>query len=148
MIKLRRLSLDDFDDAFALYTELTRGMQPVADKARFADVLNTSGTEIIGAEKNGAIVSMATMHILANMTFGGRPYVLVENVVTRENMHGKGFGRAVMEEVKARAWDADAYKIMLLTGTTLGARGFYEKLGYRGDEKHAMTLRRAPVRGD
>ncbi|MFT7594082.1 MAG: hypothetical protein ACI8R4_001400 [Paracoccaceae bacterium] len=35
---------------------------------------------------------------------------------------------------------------MLLTGKDLGARGFYEKLGYTEDEKFGMILRRAPKR--
>jgi hypothetical protein len=44
------------------------------------------------------------------------------------------------------AWAANAYKTMLLTGTTSGVKGFYEKLGFRADLKHGMTIRRAPER--
>jgi hypothetical protein len=51
-----------------------------------------------------------------------------------------------MDHARDTAWAADAYKIMLLTGRTAGARGFYERLGYSGGDKHAMTLRRAPAR--
>ena len=51
-----------------------------------------------------------------------------------------------MEAAAARAWAAEVYKIMLLTGQDLGARGVYEALGYTADEKFGMTLRRAPKR--
>jgi hypothetical protein len=44
------------------------------------------------------------------------------------------------------AWAAGAYKIMLLTGKSLGAKGFYEKLGFSDDRKHGMMIRRAPAR--
>ncbi len=44
------------------------------------------------------------------------------------------------------AWAADCYKIMLLTGRTAEARGFYEKLGFGTDEKWGMTIRRVPER--
>ena len=80
------------------------------------------------------------------MTFSGRPYALIENVVTLNSHRGQGCSRAVMQEAAQRAWRAGAYKIMLLTGQDAGARGFYEKLGYTAEEKFGMTLRRAPKR--
>ena len=43
-------------------------------------------------------------------------------------------------------WAADAYKVMLVTGQGTGARGFYERLGFRADEKHGMQMRRVPPR--
>ena len=90
---------------------------------------------------------MATLHLLPNLTYTGRPYALVENVVTLRAHHGQGLGRAVMQAVIAQAWAADAYKIMLLTGQSNTAKGFYLKLGFDPDEKQAMTLRRVPTRG-
>ncbi|MEO1364479.1 MAG: GNAT family N-acetyltransferase [Pseudomonadota bacterium] len=89
---------------------------------------------------------MVTLHILPNMTQGGRPYALIENVVTHAEHRGAGHGRQVMEAAVAAAWAADCYKIMLLTGQTAQARGFYEALGFSADEKWGMTLRRAPLR--
>lgn len=145
----RVLGPDDFDDALALYRDLV-GTIPVlegaAGRARFGEILTHPGTVVVGAVLDQRVVAMATLHLMPNMTFGGRSYGLVENVVTRRDDQGQGFGRAVMQDVIARAWAADAYKIMLLTGRTLGARGFYEKLGFGTGDKHGMTLRRAPPR--
>jgi len=101
---------------------------------------------VFGAEENGAVVAIATVHVLPNMTFGGRPYALIENVVTASSMQGRGHGRAVMETAVAHAWQQGCYKIMLLTGRTARARGFYEALGFTADEKWGMTLRRAGPR--
>ena len=89
---------------------------------------------------------MATLHILPNMTFSGRPYALAENVVTLNSHQGKGHGRTVMSYLQEQAWAANAYKVMLLTGRSAAARGFYEKLGYSADQKWGMVLRRAPLR--
>ncbi|MEO9903635.1 GNAT family N-acetyltransferase [Nisaea sp.] len=142
----RTLTPDDFNDALALYRELS-GTQPVADgdfgRDRFKELLNRDGTAIYGAETNGRIVSMATLHLMPNMTYGGRPYALVENVVTLKTRQGEGIGRGVMTALIDAAWAADAYKVMLLTGRRAEARGFYEKLGFDGDEKHGMILRKA-----
>ena len=89
---------------------------------------------------------MVTLHILPNMTRGGRPYALVENVVTLAAYRGQGYGRRVMQAAIAAAWAADCYKIMLLTGKTSAARGFYDALGFSTEEQWGMSLRRIPVR--
>lgn len=47
-----------------------------------------------------------------------------------------------MEAAIAHAWDAGAYKMMLLTGKPRGARPFYEKLEFDPDEKFGVPLRR------
>lgn len=148
-LRLRLATIADFEQLNRLYKDLVGRIDVPsgeAGKARLTHVLDHPGTSITVAELDTQIVSMATLHLLPNMTFGGRSYGLVENVVTLRSHHGRGIGRAVMERIADRAWEADAYKIMLLTGKDLGARGFYEKLGYTGDEKHGMTLRRAPKR--
>jgi GNAT superfamily N-acetyltransferase len=141
----RKLIASDFEDAVALYKELSN-LNPVADgetgAVQFRKILRFEGTTIYGAEVDGRIVSMATLHVLPNMTQSGRPYCLVENVVTLQTHQGRGLGRGVMNSLIQAAWDADSYKIMLLTGKARTANGFYEKLGFVGDQKHGMILRR------
>jgi len=127
---IRRLTEQDHGDALTLYGELI-GTTPVEQGAkRFSEILTHSGTTLWGAEREERIVSMATLHLLPNMTYRGRPYALVENVVTLRAFQGQGLGRAVMQALMSDAWQADAYKIMLLTGKSIGASGFYEKLGF------------------
>lgn len=148
-VRLRLATLADFEHLHRLYKDLV-GTIAVPDgdvgRAQMAKILDHPGTTVFVADLQGLPVSMATLHVLPNMTFGGRSYALVENVVTLRAHHGLGLGRQVMEHVAQAAWDAGAYKIMLLTGKDLGARGFYEKLGFTAEEKFGMTLRRAPKR--
>jgi GNAT superfamily N-acetyltransferase len=146
---IRPLVVSDYADARVLYVQLV-GDIPVPDglagQHRFAEVLGHPGTTVWGAVVADKVVAMATVHILPNMTFGGRPYAMIENVVTRDDKRGTGLGAVVMRAAIGAAWAADAYKIMLLTGRTLGAKGFYERLGFTDGDKHGMTLRRAPPR--
>ncbi|GGX64854.1 hypothetical protein GCM10007385_37470 [Tateyamaria omphalii] len=128
-----------------LYRHLV-GEQPLALGSAFAALVDHPGTSVWGAFLSDHLVAMATLHVLPNMTQGGRPYALIENVVTHETHRGTGQGRQVMEAAIAAAWAVDCYKIMLLTGRTAEARGFYEKLGFGADEKWGMTIRRGPVR--
>ena len=144
-MKVRSLTAADFSDALALYRDLV-GDQPVADIDAFEALLGHPGTAVIGAEYEGRLAAMLTLHVLPNMTQAGRPYALIENVVTLQTCQGQGLGRAVMEEAIRRCDAKDVYKIMLLTMQEGGARGFYEKLGFAADDKFGMTRRRAPKR--
>ncbi len=146
---LRRATPDDFDQLYGLYKELVGEIDVISGPAgrdRLDEILNLPGTSICVAARGDVLLGAVTLHVLPNMTFGGRPYALIENVVTSATHRGQGIGRAVMRFAQEQAWEVGVYKIMLLTGKELGARGFYESLGYSADEKHGMTLRRAPKR--
>ncbi|MEL6218731.1 MAG: GNAT family N-acetyltransferase [Pseudomonadota bacterium] len=149
MVAVRAARSTDYEAVLALYRELM-GENPVIEGAngerRFAEVLAHPGTTLFVAEEDGAVVSVATLHVLPNMTFGGKPYALVENVVTLARCQGRGLGTQVMEHLIEAAWGAGCYKIMLLTAQGYGARDFYAKLGFSDTDKHGMTLRRAPPR--
>ncbi|MBY5933852.1 GNAT family N-acetyltransferase [Tateyamaria omphalii] len=142
---VRALTAGDTKQALDLYRDLV-GDAPLGTDDAFAAVVTHTGTTVLGVFSDTTLVAMATLHILPNVTQGGRPYALVENVVTQRDHRGTGQGRRVMQAVIDAAWAADCYKIMLLTGRTADARGFYEKLGFGADEKWGMTIRRAPVR--
>lgn len=142
---VRLLTQADTKQVMALYHHLV-GDQRLADAAAFAGLLDHPGTSVVGAFSAETLMAMATLHVLPNVTQAGRPYALVENVVTHSGHRGAGHGRRAMEAVIDAAWAADCYKIMLLTGRTAEARGFYEKLGFGAEEKWGMTIRRVPVR--
>ncbi|AHC99876.1 GNAT family N-acetyltransferase [Leisingera methylohalidivorans] len=147
--RLRRAAERDYGGLLRLYRELMGDLPVLAGvegAAMLRRILQHPGTSIAVAEAEGQVVSTATLHVLPNLTHGGRPYALIENVVTLRAFQGRGLGRAVMTFARDAAWAQDAYKIMLLTGSAAAARGFYERLGYSGDDKHAMTLRRSPAR--
>lgn len=125
-----------------LYNELTTGPQ-ASDPAVLSIVISHPGTCVIGAFAGDVLAAMLTLHLLPNVLWNARPYGLIENVVTRASFRRQGFGRRAMEAAVARAWDAKAHKIMLMTGSARGAVGFYERIGFSGREKHAMVLRAA-----
>ncbi|NNL18726.1 MAG: GNAT family N-acetyltransferase [Boseongicola sp.] len=139
-ITVRLLNGADTEDALSLYRALTKGPKDV-DPQSFAVVLNHDGTFVFGAELDGQIVSMVTLHILPNVTWGGRPYALIENVVTAQAHRGQGCARRVMQTVIEKAWAANCYKIMLLTSQARGAKGFYEAVGFNDDNKYGMIIR-------
>ena len=138
---VRRLTADDTADAMSLYRELTAGPTDLPEE-QFAVVLKHNGTLVFGAECDGRIIGMITLHILPNVTWTGRPYALVENVVTTRAHRGMGVARRIMEAAINAAWEADCYKIMLLTSQARGAKGFYEAVGFSSENKYGMIIRR------
>lgn len=148
-VRQRTATLADYSQMHALYQELVGPGGVISGpegRQRFEQILSHPGTAIACVEFEGRLVAAATVHILPNMTVQGRPYALIENVVTLRAMQGRGLGRKVMDHARDLAWAADCYKIMLLTGREVGARAFYEKLGYTAEDKWGMTLRRVPKR--
>ena len=146
MALTRPLTARDHAAALTLYRALVKDQAIETAPQQFASLLAHAGTTLFGAEDQGTLHAMVTLHILPNITQNGRPYGLIENVVTDPDARGQGYARMVMHAAIDAAWDADAYKIMLLTGQDTGARGFYEKLGFTSDQKYGLQLRRVPPR--
>lgn len=153
-MEIRLAKESDFEGVCALYRQLG-GKLPVLEgllgKTRWQEILSHQGSTVFVADDNGFISCILSLHLLPNMTNMGRPYAVIENVVTDREQRGNGIGKMVMEFAIQHAWEAGVYKIMLLTGKGRkdgGAVGFYERLGFTRDEKHAMTIRKVPKRDD
>lgn len=151
-MEIREAKEKDFEGACNLYRQLggkLAVLEGEAGKLRWNELLSHHGSSVFVASDNGGIACILSIHLLPNMTNMGRPYALIENVVTDSNQRGKGIGRMVMDAATQHAWEKGAYKIMLLTGKIRkdgGAVEFYKKLGFTNDEKHAMTMRKLPPR--
>lgn len=146
MALARPLGAKDHAGALALYRALVGDQTIDTTQAQFAALLDHPGTTLFGVTAQDTLCAMVTLHILPNITQGGRPYALIENVVTLPDRRGQGHARLALQAAIDAAWNADAYKIMLLTGQDAGARGFYERMGFKANEKFGMQLRRVPPR--
>ena len=83
---------------------------------------------LIGSDEEG-IRSSCTLVVIPNLTRGGRPYALIENVVTHVSARGRGYGKAVLAAAVERA--EDCYKVMLMTGSQdVATLSFYRSAGF------------------
>ena len=137
---VRLLGRADATQALILYNELSVG--PAANNPdTFVSVIEHPGTSVFGVFCDADLAAMVTLHLLPNVLWDTRPYGLIENVVTRGLYQREGYGRQVMEAAIDHAWQANAYKLMLMTGQRRGAKGFYEAVGFSSEDKFAMVLR-------
>ena len=84
------------------------------------------------AEIEGKLVSTCTLTIIPNLTRAGRPYGLIENVVTHLDYRKQGLGTQVLDHALKVAWTQNCYKVMLLTGSKRESTlQFYENAGFK-----------------
>jgi GNAT superfamily N-acetyltransferase len=99
---------------------------------------------LLGAD----LVASCTVIVIPNLTRGGTPYALIENVVTDVGHRNRGLGKAILKAAIDRAWDAGCYKAMLMTGSKKPSTlAFYEAAGFE-QSKTGFQARRLPARAE
>lgn len=94
------------------------------------------------------MVASCTLVVVPNLARGGKPYGLIENVVTHGDFRNRGFGRKLLDAASDAAWLADYYKVMLMTGSKRPETiRFYLRSGFE-QSKTGFQKRRVAVRED
>ena len=87
-------------------------------------------------ELDGILASSCVLSVIPNLTRGGRPYGLLENIVTHPAYRKKGLGKAVVTGAISQARDRNCYKVMLLSDSKrTEAHAFYEAVGFERGKK-------------
>ncbi len=96
---------------------------------------------LLGMLGNACIASCA-LAVIPNLTRGGAPYALIENVVTRTEYRNRGFGKAMLKAATEQAWREGCYKTMLMTGSKRASTiAFYKSAGFE-PTKTGFQIRR------
>jgi GNAT superfamily N-acetyltransferase len=149
--KIRNARRDDLQALIELYQHLSPGDdKPTMPLA--ADIFERlhayAGSAIIVAEIDGVLRASCTLIVIPNLTKGGIPYALIENVVTHQQFRNQGLGKQVLGHAADAAWQAGCYKIMLLTGSKKPETlQFYRSAGFE-QSKVGFQMRRLPARNE
>ncbi|MEK1928881.1 MAG: GNAT family N-acetyltransferase [Pararhizobium sp.] len=131
---IRPSTTSDLPGLLALYRQLNPEdpeLPSCLATERFAEMMSHPGMTVFTSVSGETVTSTATVSILPNLTRGGRPYALIENVVTDARFRKRGHAGAVIRHAVAHAWDKDCFKVMLLTGSQDPATlKFYEGCGF------------------
>lgn len=135
----------DLPGLLALYAELNPEDLPLPHAADvWQEILDQPGLDVLVVEVGGVLAAACTLVQVPNLTRGGRPFALLENVVTLAVYRRQGLGRMLVEEALRRAWVGGCYKVMLFTSARMpGALDFYRSCGMQDQGKTAF-LARAP----
>jgi GNAT superfamily N-acetyltransferase len=135
--------VSDLQTILSLYEYLHAADLPIeADiaKRNIEHIVGSPGLEIIIAEYEGAAAATCYLNVIRNLTRGGKSYGVVENVVTHPDYRRRGFGRELLEYALNRAWRAECYKVMIMTGNAANIP-FFQSVGFDASAKHAFVAK-------
>jgi GNAT superfamily N-acetyltransferase len=132
-VTIRPATGADLDALRRLLAELHPDDEPVADPAgTWRRIEEQPGRTILVADRGGELLGTVDLAILPNLTRGGRPFMLVENVVVAAAARRAGVGRLLLSAAVERARAAGCYKAQLLSRKDrAAAHAFYEACGLR-----------------
>ena len=94
-------------------------------------VLEDPRRTLLVATMDDEVVGTADVLVVPNLTHGGHPWAVVENVVVDEAWRQRGIGRALFGEIDAITRGAGCYMVQLLTlDHRHDAHAFYASIGY------------------
>jgi GNAT superfamily N-acetyltransferase len=135
-VTVRRAAPADLDALLGLYEELAdRAAAAPGARERsesvLAEILADPARHLLVALLEEAPVGSADLIVAPNLTHGGAPWAIVENVIVAQAARRRGIARALMEHVIALARAAGCYKVQLLSGMQREeAHRLYGSLGF------------------
>lgn len=142
-LSIRTASTADLDTILDLYQYLHAQDAPMpraVAEGNLKAITEDPRLDVFIGEVDGEAVASCYLNIIPNLTRGGRPYGVIENVVTHPDHRRRGLGRAILRHALDAAWKADCYKVMLMTGNPDNI-AFYEAAGFDASAKHALLAK-------
>jgi GNAT superfamily N-acetyltransferase len=141
----------DLEGLLKLYQQLNSSDEETSldlAASRLDAIKQIPGSDVLLGLLGTELVTSCTLIVIPNLTRGGKPYALIENVVTNALHRGRGYGTRILRAAVAAAWEAGCYKVMLLTGSKQPSTlKFYENAGFE-QTKTGFQMRRMSVRQD
>ncbi|MHC1548792.1 GNAT family N-acetyltransferase [Phyllobacterium sp. K27] len=145
-LDIRTAAEDDLANVLELYRQLHPDdphLSPDSAVKIWRQLTGCRGSEIFIGLVDGKVVSTCTIVVVPNLTRGGLPYAVIENVVTNGQYRKKGFGHLLLKAAIAHAWTYRCYKVMLMTGSNNpGTLRFYTNAGFE-QSKTGFQIRRS-----
>ena len=149
LIKLNKMprlaKLQDIHGLSKLYRELRPDDPEIAGPTsltQLGELIDHPNIHLIVKEVDTVLVSTCMLAIIPNLAHGGKPFGVIEHVVTLSAHQRLGYSRAVLEKALELAWAANCYKVMLLSGVgRSGAHRFYESLGFNGAVERGFVIK-------
>lgn len=142
---VRFAGYDDLRGVLHLYKQLRPHDPDLAAEdadARWRELLGQPHIRIVVAEVQGLLASTCMIAVIANLASAGRPFAVIEHVVTLPQFRGRGMARATLQNALDFAWSQGCYKTVLLSGMQRPeAHRLYESLGFRGDVERGFVIK-------
>lgn len=107
MVVIRECREQDLAGLLSLYAELRPRdpvMTPAMARETLASLLARPEVRIIVAEVGGELAATCQLGVIPTLTNGGRPFGIIEHVVTAAAFRRQGLSQKVLEEALSLAW--------------------------------------------
>jgi GNAT superfamily N-acetyltransferase len=142
---VRTAKVRDLEGILVLYRELRPRdpeLAPEAARDLFANLVERNDVHVLVCDAGGVLVATCMLAVIPNLASGGRPFGIIEHVVTLSIHRGRGYARLVLEHALALAWSRHCYKVMLLSGMQrTGAHKLYESVGFVGNVERGFVAK-------
>ncbi len=94
-----------------------------------------AGGAVFGAYRGSKIVGTCTLNVCANLSWSGRPYGIVDNIIVTKDERSKGIGKSLLLFAWRMAESKNCYKVALMTKQSdQDSVSFYRSAGFSSDE--------------
>ena len=140
---IRLAQSGDVNGILDLYRELRPCDPELAEpNALLRKILSNQDLALVVCECDDTLTATCMLAIVPNLASGGRPFGVLEHVVTLNRFRRRGFGRAVLQFALEIAWSRNCYKVILLSGMQRSeAHATYESVGFRGDVERGFVAK-------
>ncbi|WP_123637843.1 GNAT family N-acetyltransferase [Marinimicrobium koreense] len=106
-MEVRQVELAEIEGLLALIDEYDRPISSRPSQGRIRDIytaIRRSGGCIVGAfTEEGNLLGTCTLNVCPNLSWSGRPYAIIENVIVAANYRNQGIGKQILSYAKACA---------------------------------------------
>lgn len=134
-MKIEKLQLADIPALLELYRELLPVENSPQDMAfHYEAMLQNPDYALLVVKEDGKLLGSALGICCHCLAFQGKPFLVIEDVIVRDGLRGKGIGRKLFEALEAFALEKGcAYSMLVSSGYRKEAHVFYEKMGFTED---------------
>jgi ribosomal protein S18 acetylase RimI-like enzyme len=139
---IRQAENKDLSKILILYEGLTKDpddrISLETARAKFEKLKTYPDYQLYVAEVENEIVGTFALLIMDNLAHRGEPSAIIEDVVIRKDLQGRGIGKEMMKKAMNLCSEKGCYKMVLSSNLSREvAHGFYESLGFR---KHGYSF--------
>lgn len=117
-VEVRPLPARDLPRAMALIGELelseAKKLSENDVRSIYSKILAAGGA-VFGAYRGTKIIGTCTLNVCANLSWSGRPYGIVENIIVTEAERNKGIGKCLLLFARRMAESKNCYKVAMMT---------------------------------
>ena len=143
LVRIREVNLEDTEQLIGLYHELLPWdiLDFKTSQEILEQIIHNDQYHIFLLEVNKQIIATCTLVIIHNLTHQGKPYGIIENVVTDRQYRGEKYGEILLKEVITFAKKEGCHKLMVQTRRKeLYVKKFYKKCGFSDEQCTGFIL--------